>query len=192
MIDYPPPVIGFSAFRGTGKTTLLKKLLPILKEKGLRIGVVKHAHHQFDIDYKKKDSYELRKAGADQMLVASRRRMALITDFGENHEEPTPEEVLDALDPDMLDLILVEGFKRERFSKIELHRPSQGRPLIYLSDPSIVAIATDSALPNTPGRPPVLDLNHPQEVATFILSQIRLQTENRLYANKHQSHSTQL
>lgn len=182
MINYPIPLIGFCAFSGTGKTTLLKKLLPILKTKGLRIGVVKHAHHQFNIDHKNKDSYELRRAGADQMLVASRRRMALITEFGIGHAEPKLEEVLAALDPDMLDLILVEGFKRDKFPKIELHRPSQGKPLIYLSDPNIIAIATDSSLPDTPGKLPVLDINIPQEVATFICSQIQLQTEKRFYA----------
>ncbi|MCU7808539.1 MAG: molybdopterin-guanine dinucleotide biosynthesis protein B, partial [Candidatus Thiodiazotropha sp. (ex Semelilucina semeliformis)] len=78
MIDYPLPLIGFSAFSGTGKTTLLKKLLPILSDRGLRIVMIKHAHHQFEIDHPRKDSYELRKAGAVKTLVASRRRMALV------------------------------------------------------------------------------------------------------------------
>lgn len=177
MIDYPLPLIGFTAFSGTGKTTLLIKLLPILKRKRLRIGVVKHAHHQFEIDQKHKDSYQLRKAGADQMLITSSRLMALIKEFSEEREEPKLEQALHALDPKKLDLVLVEGFKHERFPKIELHRPSHGKPLIYPSDPDIIAIATDSALPNTPDTLQLLDLNQPEEIATFILSQIQLETE---------------
>jgi molybdopterin-guanine dinucleotide biosynthesis protein MobB len=168
MIDYPLPLIGFSAFSGTGKTTLLKRLLPILRQRGLRVGVIKHAHHQFDIDHPGKDSHELRMAGANQMLVASRRRMALVSEFDNGHPEPTLEELLSALDPDKLDLVLVEGFKQAALPKIELHRPSLGKPLLCLKDPQIIAIATDETVPAAPATLPHLNLNDPQAIATFI------------------------
>ncbi len=168
MIDYPLPLIGFSAFSGTGKTTLLKRLLPILRQRGLRVGVIKHAHHQFDIDHPGKDSHELRMAGANQMLVASRRRMALVSEYDSGHPEPTLEELLSALDPDQLDLVLVEGFKQAALPKIELHRPSLGKPLLCLRDPQIIAIATDETVPAAPAALPHLNLNDPQTIATFI------------------------
>lgn len=168
MTGYPLPVVGFCAFSGTGKTTLLTHLLPLLKERGLRIGVVKHAHHLFDIDQPGKDSYELRRAGADQMLVASRNRMARIEEFRTPRNEPSLEESLSALDPNRLDLVLVEGFKHERYPKIELHRPDLGRPLLFLSDPDIIAIATDTPAVNPGNHLPVLDLNQPDEIAAFI------------------------
>jgi molybdopterin-guanine dinucleotide biosynthesis protein MobB len=170
MIDYPRTVIGFSAYSGTGKTTLLKQLLPILRRQGLRIAVIKHAHHHFDIDHPGKDSHELRKAGAQRMLVASGRRLALVTEFEPGHPEPTLAELLKDLDPDDLDLVLVEGFKREPFPKIELHRPSRGKPLLCQKDPQIIAIATDGELPHAPEHLPRLDLNDPEEIARFIQS----------------------
>lgn len=168
MIDYPLPLIGFSAFSGTGKTTLLKRLLPILRERGLRIAVIKHAHHLFEIDHPGKDSHELRAAGASQTLVASRRRMALVTEFEQGHPEPTLNELLSALDPNGIDLVLVEGFKHAAFPKIELHRPALGKPMLCLRDPQIVAIATDGEIPAAPDALPRLDLNDPDEIARFI------------------------
>ena len=170
MIRFSLPLLGFCAFSGTGKTTLLKQLLPVLKASGLRTGVIKHAHHQFDIDHKRKDSYELRKAGAAQMLIASRRRMALITEFETDQREPTLEETLQALNLELLDLVLVEGFKRARFPKIELHRPGMGKPLICASDPTVIAIATDAPLSPPPVHIPVLDLNDIIGISDFILN----------------------
>jgi molybdopterin-guanine dinucleotide biosynthesis protein B len=161
------PLIGLAAFSGTGKTTLLRRLLPLLTAQGLRVGVVKHAHHEFDTDIPGKDSYELRRAGAAQMLVASRRRWALVTEIAGEHE-PRLETLLAQLDGDALDLVLVEGFKAERFPKIELHRPRLGHPLLCLADRSIVAVATDAPLAVEPGVP-VLDLNRPEEIAAFVL-----------------------
>jgi molybdopterin-guanine dinucleotide biosynthesis protein B len=168
MIDYPLPLIGFSAFSGTGKTTLLKRLLPILRQRGLHIAVIKHAHHLFEIDHPGKDSHELRAAGASQTLVASRRRMALVTEFEQGHPEPTLDELLNALDPNGLDLVLVEGFKQAAFPKIELHRPALGKPMLCLRDPQIIAIATDGDIPAAPDTLPRLDLNDPDEIARFI------------------------
>ncbi len=174
LSDFPCPVIGFCAFSGTGKTTLLTRLIPLLKANGLRLGLVKHAHHGFDLDQPGKDSYELRKAGADQTVVTSRRRMATITEFPEGRPEPQLAEALTALHAEMLDLVLVEGFKRERFPRIELHRPSLGRPLIYPEDPEVIAIATDMPMTAAPDALPRLDLNQPQEVARFIMEHFAL------------------
>ncbi len=170
MLTHHVPVLGVAAYSGTGKTTLLRKVLPQLRGRGMRVAVVKHAHHSFDIDVPGKDSYELRKAGATQMLVASRHRWALVTETGDA-AEPRLEALLSRLDQAELDLILVEGFKAERFPKIELHRPSLGHPLLYPLDPSIVAIATDAPLAATPAIR-VLDLNQPEQIVDFILEQV--------------------
>ena len=161
------PVIGFSAFSGTGKTTLLVKLLQLFNARGLRVGIVKHAHHTFEIDYPGKDSYELRKAGARQVLIGSRKRWALMSEMPE-----PPASALDFylghLDLAGLDLVLVEGFKPELIPKIELHRPSLGHPPLYPGDPSIIAVATDDpAAIRT--RLPVMDLNRPDDIARFII-----------------------
>lgn len=166
MIDYSLPLLGFCAYSGTGKTTLLKLLLPILKHKGLRVAVIKHAHHSFDIDHPGKDSYELRKAGAEQMLIASRNRIAWVK---ETHKEPLLEETLAVLQHNVLDLVLVEGFKQAVFPKIELHRSNLGKPLMYPSDSNIIAIATDTHLSDHEPMPVQLNLNQPAEIAGFII-----------------------
>ena len=165
------PVVGFAAYSGTGKTTLLVRLLRLFTEQGLRVGIVKHAHHTFEIDHPGKDSYELRQAGASQVLVGSRQRWALMM------EMPKPPRdalafYLDRLDRTTLDLVLVEGFKPESIPKIELHRPSLGKPLLYLEDGDIIAIATDAPLRDTPPIP-VLDLNAPAAVAGFIIDRFK-------------------
>ncbi|MCC7412977.1 MAG: molybdopterin-guanine dinucleotide biosynthesis protein B [Gammaproteobacteria bacterium] len=162
------PVLGFAAWSGTGKTTLLIRLLPLLKARGIRVGVVKHAHHDFDLDYPGKDSYELRKAGAAQMLVGSRRRWALIVER-ESSDEPRLADLMQHLLPADIDLILVEGFKPETIPKIEIHRPSLGKPVLAVSDTSVIAIATDAPL-TVPGGLPLLDLNDPAQVVEFIVS----------------------
>lgn len=172
MIDYPLPLVGFCAFSGTGKTTLLTHLLPLLKNRGLRIGVVKHAHHQFDIDYPGKDSFELRLAGASQMLVASRKRMAWVKETQENRPEPVLEEALLALETEHLDLVLVEGFKQAAIPKIELHRPALGKPLMYPTMSNIIAIATDIPLADKNINLPLLNLNQPVDIAEFIIETI--------------------
>jgi molybdopterin-guanine dinucleotide biosynthesis protein B len=166
-----PPILGFAAFSGTGKTTLLIKLLPILQARGLRIGVVKHAHHEFDIDYPGKDSYELRKAGARQILVGSRHRFALIVER-ETEDDPQLADLLPRLIPEDLDLILVEGFKPESIPKIEVHRPDLGHPLLCTRDDSFIAVASDRPLPGL--AIPVLDLNDTPAIANFILDRIGL------------------
>lgn len=164
-IKVSKPVLGFAAYSGTGKTTLLVKLLPLLRQRGLRIAMIKHAHHDFDIDKPGKDSYELRKAGASQMLVASNKRWALMTEK-HNGEDPRLEDLINVLNLEECDLVLVEGFRHVSFSKIELHRPSLHKDLIYPEDESVIAIASDEKI--AAANLPLLDLNEPQEVADFI------------------------
>ncbi len=168
---YPIPVLGFAAYSGAGKTTLLKQLIPLLKAEGLRIGVVKHAHHDFDMDTPGKDSYELREAGAAQVLVASHRRRVL-TRQREVAADPALADALQDLDPAELDLVLVEGFKHERLPKIELHRASVGKPVLYPQDPDVIAVACDTPVPQATSLPR-LDLNQPAGIAAFVLAWIR-------------------
>ncbi|MGR9106798.1 MAG: molybdopterin-guanine dinucleotide biosynthesis protein B [Gammaproteobacteria bacterium] len=167
MIDTEVPVLGIAAFSGTGKTTLLVQVIPLLKHQGLRVGLIKHSHHNFDIDHSGKDSYRLRMAGASPVMLSSKFRRAVITEH-EEPIEPVLSEQLRHLDCSNLDLVLVEGFKRERFPKIELHRPSLGKPLLFPVDDSIIALATD-ARPEIEPEIPVLDLNRPELIAEFIL-----------------------
>jgi len=159
------PVLGFAAYSGTGKTSLLVKLLPLMKLQGLRIGMIKHAHHYFDIDTPGKDSYELRKAGAQQMLIASHQRWALMTETTQQ-QEPTLSDLINKLDLENLDLVLVEGFRHLPFPKIELHRPSTGKDLIFPEDENIIAVASDETLKT--GKLPLLNINQPEEIAGFI------------------------
>jgi molybdopterin-guanine dinucleotide biosynthesis protein B len=164
-------VLGFAAFSGTGKTTLLKQLIPLLKQKGLRVGLIKKTHHDIAIDQPGKDSHALRLAGASPVMLSSPRRRAIVTE----HEEPSERTLAEELaffDVSAVDLILVEGFKRERFAKIELHRHALGRPLLFPEDDSIIAIATDGPLPVTPNIPR-FDLNTPQPIADFIAGRLQ-------------------
>lgn len=176
MTDHTVPLLGFCAYSGTGKTTLLKRLIPLLTAEDVSVGVIKHAHHLFEIDQEGKDTYELRKAGASQMLIASRRRMAWIQEFDGTNDEPVLEEVLPSMKSGLLDLILVEGFKHGGFPKIELHREALRKPLMFPEDPNIIAVATDYPL-RPPARPiPRLDLNDAEQVAGFILDFTGLRT----------------
>lgn len=172
-ITSPLPLIGISAYSGTGKTTLLKQLIPLLNQRGIRVGMIKHAHHSFDVDIPGKDSYELRKAGARQMLIGSSNRWALMTETPEQQDAPDLNDLIQQLDPGRLDLILVEGFKQQPFPKIELHRPSTGNPLLFPSDPHIVAIAHDDTLA-VATKLPKLDINSPQAIADFIINYCEL------------------
>ena len=179
MNRFPLPVLGFAAWSGTGKTTLLKALLPRLRQRGLRLGCIKHAHHDFDVDIPGKDSYELRHAGAEQMLIASDKRWALMVEE-EREQHPTLAELLVRLDTSQLDLVLVEGFKAEAFPKVELHRPSLSKPWRFHSDPHIVALATDEpdAVPDD-CRLPCMNINDLRTLENFILEFCRQHSENR-------------
>lgn len=163
------PILGFAAYSGTGKTTLLTQLIPILRQQGLRIGLIKHSHHNFQIDQPGKDSFRLREAGASPVMLVSTHRRAIITEF-QSVSEPVLDEQLLAFDQSGLDLVLVEGFKATSFPKIELHRPSLNKPLLYPNDPDIIAIASDYQLA-TPQNLTQLDLNQPELIAEFITRQ---------------------
>jgi len=166
MLSSPRPIVGFAAYSGTGKTTLLEQVLPLLRTAGVRLAVIKHAHHDFDIDQPGKDSYRLRKAGAQQMLIASARRSALMIEH-EPEREPLLAELVQQLHIKDVDLIIVEGFRHEAFPKVELHRPSLGKPLLHPEDPNIIAIASDEPKFYTTALP-LLDINRPQQIADFL------------------------
>jgi molybdenum cofactor guanylyltransferase/molybdopterin-guanine dinucleotide biosynthesis protein MobB len=171
--NFPLPILGFAAFSGTGKTTLLTELIPLLSENGKRVGMIKHAHHSFEIDQPGKDSYRLRQAGAQQMLISSRFQLALMQTARDPEQEAELSTLLQRLDLSQLDIILVEGFKLTEIPKIELHRPSLGHPFLYPDDPNIIAIATDitgDAELNPTPKLPQLPLNDPAAIADFIKS----------------------
>jgi len=173
MLHAQVPILGFAAFSGTGKTTLLAQTIPVLKHHGLRIGLIKHSHHNFQIDQPGKDSFRLRAAGASPVMLISTHRRAIITEITPERE-PRLDEQLKLFDQSELDLILVEGFKAEQFPKIELHRPSLNKPLLYPNDPNIIAIASDCAL-KTPDYLTQLDINQPEMIAAYILNQFMRQ-----------------
>jgi molybdopterin-guanine dinucleotide biosynthesis protein B len=136
-------VIGLAGWSGSGKTTLLARLVPQLVAEGLKVSTIKHAHHKFDVDRPGKDSWTHRQAGASEVLIASERRFALMHELRGAPELTLPE-LLGKLSP--VDLVIVEGFKTTTPRKIEVHRVSNGQPLLYPSDPAIVGIATDGPM----------------------------------------------
>lgn len=159
------PVLAISAWSGTGKTTLLKKLIPALCAKGIRPGLIKHTHHNMDVDKPGKDSYELRKAGAAQTLVASQQRWALMV---ETPEEPELDlaYLVSRMDASTLDMVLVEGFKHEPVAKIVLFRDGCGHsPEDLALDNYVIAVASDIPLAVDV---PLLDINDIQQVADFV------------------------
>jgi molybdopterin-guanine dinucleotide biosynthesis protein B len=170
MLNAKIPILGFAAASGTGKTTLLTRLIPILKQNGLRIGLIKHSHHDFEIDQSGKDSFRLREAGASPVMLVSRYRRAMITELT-SEQQPRLDDQLNLFDQSELDLILVEGFRSEKFPKIELHRVALEKTLLYLNDPDIIAIASDIAL-ETPAYLAQLDLNRPEMIAEFIQNNV--------------------
>jgi len=161
-------VFGFAGYSGSGKTTLIEQLIPRFVEAGLRVSLIKHAHHEFDIDKPGKDSHRHREAGAGEVLITSEKRWALMHEL-RGAPEPGLEEQLARLSP--CDLVLVEGYKRAAIPKLEVHRANHGQPLLYPQDAGIVAIAADAAV-DTPL--PVLDLNQPDGIAEFIMRHMNL------------------
>lgn len=167
-------VVGFAGYSGSGKTTLVEQLIPVLKKRGLRVSVVKHAHHSFDIDRPGKDTYRHREAGAFEVVVASSNRFALMREF-EKPSAMTVHQMIAEL-YDGVDWVLVEGFKDSDLLKIEVWRAPTaeyaGKPVRYIDDDFIVAIATDAPdqLPHTTLRP-VLDLNNAEAVADYLIDQ---------------------
>ena len=157
-------IIGLAGWSGSGKTTLIKKLIPRLIARGIAVSTLKHAHHGFDLDQPGKDSFFHRTAGATEVIISSAKRWAILHELREQ-----PEWDLAALVGKMspVDLVLVEGFKRDAFPKLEIHRIANGKPLIHPEDPHIVAVASDSALPKS--KVPVVDLNDIEAIADLLL-----------------------
>lgn len=162
------PILGFVGSSGSGKTTLLESVLTLLSDRGVRLAVLKHAKPGFDLDRQPgKDSHRLRNAGASQVLVASRDRWALMAEQADPLEEPSLGEMLGHLDFAALDAILVEGFRHERYPKVEVYRPGHGRPpQCWPDDPDVIAVASD--VPLSTGGLPCLSLNEPEVVARFV------------------------
>ena len=156
-------LIGLSGWSGSGKTTLLTALIPALAARGHSVSTVKHAHHSFEIDRPGKDSFVHREAGAREVLISSARRWALMRELG-GAPEPGLRELLTRLGP--VDLVLVEGFKREAHPKIEIYRAVVGKPLLYPQDPRILAIASDPPMPEAPI--PHVDLNDIPAIADLV------------------------
>jgi len=161
-----PLIIGFVAPSGTGKTTLIENVIQILRSNHLNIGIIKHAHHEFDIDVPGKDSYRLRKAGALQTMITSKKRWALINEINVDVSEPDLIESLKHMDTQMLDLIIVEGFKHEDYPKIILHRSDSGKAILK-EDENTCAYATNQKSYIKTDKP-ILDINNPQDIVSFI------------------------
>ncbi|MBS7539806.1 molybdopterin-guanine dinucleotide biosynthesis protein B [Ancylobacter lacus] len=163
-------VIGFAGWSGAGKTTLLARLIPVLTARGFTVSTIKHAHHAFDVDTPGKDSHTHRVVGAQEVLVASSARWALMHEL-RGAPEPELPELLGHLAP--VDLVLVEGFKRDRHPKIEIHRAEVGKPLLFPDDPFIVAIASDAATGQgalAGAALPVIDLDDAEAVADMVVA----------------------
>ena len=174
-----PPIVGFAAFSGTGKTTLLEKLIPCLTTTGLKVGMVKASHHDVNPDKPGKDSYRLREAGASQLVLSTPHRSICYTEY------PTPvehelEEQLRLLDLERLDLVIVEGFREAPIPKIELHRKEYDKPFLFEQDAHIKAIAWDGNPGiKIPDHLPQLDINSPIQVANFLLTHfIQIETKH--------------
>jgi molybdopterin-guanine dinucleotide biosynthesis adapter protein len=157
-------IIGLAGWSGSGKTTLITKLIPLLVARRLRVSTLKHAHHGFDLDQPGKDSFFHRAAGATEVIISSARRWAILHELREDPEWDLAA-LIKKISP--VDLVLVEGFKRDKFPKLEIHRIANGKPLLHTEDPHIVAVASDSAVPAA--RVPVVDLNDIELIADLLL-----------------------
>lgn len=167
--SFPVPLLGFAAFSGTGKTTLLEQLIPVLMTHGLNIAVVKHSHHDIELDKPGKDSYRLRKAGACQLLLAGTKRAVLFNEYEQQDKKLI--EQLRLLKTKNLDLVLVEGYRDEPFHKIELHRRALNKSYLFKSDASIIALASDHHQVDC--HLPQLDINNVVQISTFILTALK-------------------
>jgi molybdopterin-guanine dinucleotide biosynthesis adapter protein len=161
-------IFGFAGWSGSGKTTLIEKLIPRFAGAGLRVSLIKHAHHTFDVDHPGKDSYRHRHAGASEILVTSSRRWVLMHELRGAHE-PAFEDHVKRISP--CDLLIIEGFKFAPIPKLEVWRAATGEPLLHPNDPHIVAVASDAKLQTAL---PLLDLNDDSAIASFIVSHLGL------------------
>jgi molybdopterin-guanine dinucleotide biosynthesis protein B len=157
-------IIGLAGWSGSGKTTLITRLVPHLIARGLRVSTLKHAHHGFDLDQPGKDSFMHRAAGATEVVVSSARRFAILHELRDEMEWDLPALVAKM---SAVDLVLVEGYKRDPFPKLEIHRAANGKPLLHPDDPHIVAVAADVPLPSAPL--PVIDLDDVEAIADLLI-----------------------
>ena len=157
-------IIGLAGWSGSGKTTLITKAIPRLLARGHKVSTLKHAHHGFDLDQPGKDSFMHRLAGATEVCISSENRFAILHELRGEPEWDLPD-LLAKLSP--VDLVLVEGFKRDRFPKLEIHRIANGKPLLHPEDPQIVAVASDQPLPHA--KVPVIDLNDIDAIVDILL-----------------------
>lgn len=164
-------IFGLAGWSGSGKTTLMVRLLPALVGRGLSVSTVKHAHHNFEIDRPGKDSYEHREAGASEVMVSGGKRWALMHEIREKHE-PSVFDLVNRMSP--VDLILIEGFKKDDHPKLEIHRAATGKPLLCREDPKIVAVASDEVFGGL--KIPQLDLNDVPAIADFIVKYCNLKS----------------
>ena len=162
-------VFGFAGWSGSGKTTLIERLIPLFMARGLKVSLVKHAHHTFDVDQPGKDSYRHRHAGCSEVLVTSSKRWVLMHEL-RGAPEPDFSELLKRVSP--CDLLIVEGFKREKLPKLEVYRASVGESLLHPQDPDIVAVVSDQRVET---KLPQFDLNDAPAILDFILSHVGLQ-----------------
>ena len=161
-------IFGFAGWSGSGKTTLIEKLIPLFVARGLTVSLIKHAHHTFDLDQPGKDSYRHRHAGCTEVLVTSSRRWALVREL-RGAPEPGFAELLERLSP--CDLVLIEGFKRERVPKLEVYRAATGESPLHPQDQDIVAIASDQRLDT---KLPQFDLDDASAIADFVVRHVGL------------------
>ena len=161
-------IFGFAGWSGSGKTTLIEQLIPRFVGRGLRVSLIKHAHHTFDVDQPGKDSYRHRQAGASEILVTSSRRWVLMHEL-RGAQEPSFEEQVKRVSP--CDLLIVEGFKHAPIPKLEVWRKETGEGLLHPNDPHIVAVASDAKIET---KLPLLDLNDVEAIAAFILKKVEL------------------
>ena len=165
-------IFGVTGWRNNGKTGLMERLVAEICGRGLTVSTIKHAHHRFDVDQPGKDSYRHREAGAQEVVLCSRHRWALMREM-RGEAEPSLQEILGRISP--VDLVLIEGYKREDHPKVEAHRTSIGKPLIAVDDPTIVALASDIHFDGM--AIPVFDLDDTNAIANFILTKVGLANE---------------
>jgi molybdopterin-guanine dinucleotide biosynthesis adapter protein len=156
-------VFGFAGYSGSGKTTLIENVIPVLVSQGMRVSLIKHAHHAFDVDQPGKDSYRHRQAGASEVMLTSAKRWILMHEIADQPEPELPEQ-LRRMSP--CDIVLVEGFKKQPIPKLEIHRKAHGAPLLFVDDPHIVGIATDERLDT---ELPQFSLDDYAALAAFVL-----------------------
>ncbi|MBK9606493.1 MAG: molybdopterin-guanine dinucleotide biosynthesis protein B [Betaproteobacteria bacterium] len=159
-------LFGFAGWSGSGKTTAIEQAIPHLRQAGLSVSLIKHAHHNFDIDQPGKDSWRHRRAGCSEVLITSKVRWALMHEL---HDEPelTLPQALRRLSP--CDLVLVEGYKWAAIPRLEIHRPAIGKPLLFRDDPGIIGLATDAPDQFADAQIPVLDLSNAEAIAAFVI-----------------------